>query len=67
MSAQVSNFAEEKKHFQALWNLQAKRKELTSDASKSGSALDSDKAEKKAERERSGKWGAKAAAVEVIS
>ena len=50
-----------------MWNLQAKRKELTSDASKSGSALDSDKAEKKAERERSGKWGAKAAAVEVIS
>ena len=42
--------------------------ELTSDVSRSGSALDSDKAEKKAEGERSGKWGAKAdAVVEVIS
>jgi hypothetical protein len=32
-----------------LWNLQADRKELTSDASKSESALDSDKAKKEAE------------------
>ena len=32
-----------------MWNLQADRKELTSDASKSESALDSDKAKKEAE------------------
>ena len=38
MSAQVSDFAEEKELFEALWNLQTERKELTSDGSKSDMA-----------------------------
>jgi hypothetical protein len=46
-STQESDFAEEKKLLKFLRNLPVETKELTPDASKSGSALDRHKTEKK--------------------